>query len=112
MGILTDRFGGRGTFTALLVVSALARGWSPRTTPSLITAAFFIGLAGSSLQSGGVRLSLGSSGTQGTVLGVCAGTLGQSLAVFAAPVIASSWGWTTVFRGMSGVLFRVTPCSR
>jgi len=49
MGMLTDRFGGRAVFTALLLVSALAAWIVPTTTSyaSLLAAAFLLGLAGS-----------------------------------------------------------------
>jgi MFS family permease len=42
---------------------------------------------------------------QGTALGVYGlGTMGQSLAVFAGPVVASHFGWEAVFRGTSVLL--------
>ena len=54
MGLLTDRFGGRVMFTALLLVSALAASVVPMTSGyrSLVGAAFFLGLAGSSFAVG------------------------------------------------------------
>src|SRR6186713_365964 len=50
MGILTDRFGGRLVFTALLAFSSLAVFVVPLTGsyPALLVAAFLIGMAGSS----------------------------------------------------------------
>jgi nitrate/nitrite transporter NarK len=103
MGMLTDWLGGRATFTALLVAAAVAAFSVPMTTSysTLLAAAFFIGLAGSSFAIGAAFVSRWARpGTQGTALGVYGlGTLGQSLAVFGGPVVASSFGWRTVFHG-------------
>jgi MFS transporter, NNP family, nitrate/nitrite transporter len=54
MGILTDRFGGRAMFSLLLVLAALAAWLVPETHSyrSLVAAAFFLGLAGSSFAIG------------------------------------------------------------
>src|SRR5262249_39190998 len=108
MGMLTDRFGGRVMFTLLLAVSAVAAWivpemWSYR---SLVASAFFLGLAGSSFAIGAAFVSRWTPpDRQGTALGVYGlGTLGQSLAVFAGPVVAGAYGWQTVFRGTSLVL--------
>jgi nitrate/nitrite transporter NarK len=108
MGMLTDRFGGRGVFTVLLFVSAVAAWLVPQTSSfaGLLAAAFFIGLAGSSFAVGAPFVSRWAApGTQGTALGVYGlGTLGQSIAVFAGPVVAASLGWSWVFYGMTIVL--------
>ena len=92
MGILTDRFGARGIFTALLVVSAAAAALVPLTTSyaSLLAAAFFIGLAGSSFAIGAAFVARWTpAGRQGMALGIFGlGTLGQSLAVFGGPLTA------------------------
>jgi len=110
MGMLTDRFGGRAIFTLLLVFSAAAAWVVPVTGTyhSLLVAAFFLGLAGSSFAVGAAFVSRWTPpASQGTALGVYGlGTLGQSLAVFVAPVVASRLGWQTVFRG-TGVLLIV-----
>src|SRR5262249_2146822 len=65
-----------------------------------------LGLAGSSFAIGAAFVSRWTPlDRQGTALGVYGlGTLGQSLAVFAGPVVASAYGWQTVFRGTSLVL--------
>jgi NNP family nitrate/nitrite transporter-like MFS transporter len=93
MGMLTDRFGGRGVFTALLVFSSLAAFTVPLTTSyaSLLLAAFFIGMAGSSFAVGAAFVSRWAPrARQGTSLGAYGlGTMGQSLAVFAGPVVAA-----------------------
>ena len=54
MGMLTDRFGGRLVFTALLAFSSLASFVVPLTDSygSLLVAAFLIGMAGSSFAVG------------------------------------------------------------
>jgi NNP family nitrate/nitrite transporter-like MFS transporter len=108
MGMLTDRFGGRATFTSLLIVSAAAAWMVSMTTSyrSLLVAAFFIGLAGSSFAIGAAFVSRWTpSVIQGTALGVFGlGLLGQSLAVFGGALAASAFGWTTVFQGVSVAL--------
>jgi nitrate/nitrite transporter NarK len=108
MGMLTDRFGGRGVFTTLLFVSAFAAWLVPQTSSftSLLASAFFIGLAGSSFAVGAPFVSRWAApGTQGTALGIYGlGTLGQSIAVFAGPVVAASLGWHWVFYGMTAIL--------
>ena len=93
MGMLTDRFGGRAVFTLLLLASASAAVVVPSTWSyrSLLVAAFFIGMAGSSFAVGAAFVSRWTPpARQGTALGVYGlGTLGQSLAVFGGPVIAA-----------------------
>jgi nitrate/nitrite transporter NarK len=102
MGMLTDKFGGRLMFTALLVVSAIAAFVVPMTTSygTLICAAFFLGLAGAAFSIGAAFVSRWARpGTQGTALGVYGmGNLGQSAAVFGGPVLAAAVGWPAVFR--------------
>src|SRR5687768_8221723 len=87
MGILTDRFGGRAMFTLLLLFSSAACALVPFTGSyaSLIGAAFFVGLAGSSFAIGAAFVARWTpAAKQGTALGVYGlGTLGQSVAVFA-----------------------------
>jgi NNP family nitrate/nitrite transporter-like MFS transporter len=108
MGILTDRYGGRGIFTGLLGFSAVAALAVPLTTsyPMLLLAAFLIGMAGSSFAIGAPFVSRWTPpARQGTALGIYGlGTLGQSLAVFAGPVVAARWGWQTVFYATSVML--------
>jgi NNP family nitrate/nitrite transporter-like MFS transporter len=108
MGMLTDRFGGRAMFTILLATSAVAA-WTvtlTNTYQSLVAAAFFIGLAGSSFSIGAAFVSRWTpAASQGTALGIFGlGLLGQSAAVFGGPVAASAWGWQAVFSGVGAVL--------
>ena len=108
MGMLTDRFGGRPVFAALLGFSSLAAFIVPLTTSyaALLAAAFLIGMAGSSFAVGAAFVSRWTpAARQGTALGVYGlGTMGQSLAVFGGPLIASRWGWQTAFYAMSVLL--------
>ena len=108
MGMLTDRFGGRLVFTALLAFSSLAAFVVPLTGSyaSLLVAAFLIGMAGSSFAVGAAFVSRWTpAARQGTALGVYGlGTMGQSLAVFVGPVVAARFGWELVFRGTSALL--------
>src|SRR6476646_4423251 len=108
MGMLTDRFGGRLVFSALLVFSSIAAFLVPLTTSyrSLLLAAFLLGMAGSSFAIGAAFVSRWTAaGNQGTALGIYGlGTMGQSLAVFVGPIVAARFGWETVFRGTSVAL--------
>ena len=54
VGMLTDRFGGRWVFAALMAVAAVPVWLVPRQTTyaGLVAAAFFLGLAGSSFAVG------------------------------------------------------------
>jgi nitrate/nitrite transporter NarK len=108
MGMLTDRFGGRSVFAALLAFSSLAAFVVPLTAsyPALLAAAFLIGMAGSSFAVGAAFVARWTpAARQGTALGVYGlGTMGQSLAVFAGPVVAARWGWQTVFYATSALL--------
>jgi NNP family nitrate/nitrite transporter-like MFS transporter len=108
MGMLTDRYGGRLVFGALLAFSSAAAFVVPLTNSYqfLLFAAFLIGMAGSSFSVGAAFVSRWTPPTrQGTALGIYGlGTMGQSLAVFVGPVVAARFGWEAVFRGMSAVL--------
>jgi MFS transporter, NNP family, nitrate/nitrite transporter len=108
MGMLTDRFGGRFVFAALLAFSSIAAFVVPLTGSyrSLLLAAFLIGMAGSSFAIGAAFVSRWTpAAKQGTALGIYGlGTMGQSLAVFVGPLVASRFGWEAVFRGMSVAL--------
>lgn len=108
MGMLTDRYGGRAVFSALMVVSAIAAWLVPLTTgyASLVASAFLLGLAGSSFAIGAAFVSRWTPGPQqGTALGVYGlGTLGQSVAVFGGPLLAAWLGWPRVFHVMGLLL--------
>lgn len=108
MGVLTDKFGGRFVFTALMLTSAAAAAAVSFTSSyaSLLVAAFALGLAGSSFSVGAAFVSRWTPRErQGTALGIYGlGTLGQSLAVFVGPLAASMFGWPMVFRGAAVLL--------
>lgn len=101
-GMLADRFGGRNTFSALLVFSAIpaiAVGFSSSYAQLLIFA-LFLGIAGTTFPVGvGFTSKWFAPEKQGMALGVYgAGNIGQSIAVFFAPVLALWFGdWRTVF---------------
>src|SRR6187397_1523172 len=59
MGMLTDRFGGRLVFTALLAFSSMAAFIVPltRSYQALLASAFFLGLAGASFSIGAAFVS-------------------------------------------------------
>jgi nitrate/nitrite transporter NarK len=108
MGMLTDRFGGRLVFTALLAFSSVASFLVSLTSnySLLLIAAFLLGMAGSSFAVGAAFVSRWTPpARQGTALGVYGlGTMGQSLAVFAGPVVAAEFGWQAVFQGTGALL--------
>jgi NNP family nitrate/nitrite transporter-like MFS transporter len=102
IGILADRFGGRLVFSVLLAFAVLPTAAIAliHTYPALLVGGFFLGLAGSSF-------AVGVSFTnkwfppeaQGLALGIFGmGTIGQSIAVFFGPRLATFFHtWTTVF---------------
>ena len=108
MGILTDRFGGRAMFTILLLLSSAAAWLVPLTSSyaTLLAAAFFIGLAGSSFAIGAAFVARWTPpARQGMALGVYGlGNIGQSAAVFGGPLVAQAFGWAAVFQVMGAVL--------
>ena len=108
MGMLTDRFGGRAIFTLLMAVVAVPVWLAPRqaTYTGLVVTAFFLGLAGSSFAIGvGYVSRWTSADRQGSALGVYGlGNIGQSVALFLAPVVAARAGLNAVFDGMAVLL--------
>lgn len=101
-GMLADRFGGRIVFSALLVFSALpaiAIGLSNSFTQLLIFG-LLLGIAGTTFPVGvGFTSKWFAPEKQGTALGIYGmGNIGQSIAVFFAPVLALWLGdWRYVF---------------
>ncbi len=100
-GMLTDRFGGRAVFTALMVLIAAAAAAIPRLSSyqGLLAGAFFLGLAGASFAVGvGYVSGWTTPDRQGSSLGIYGlGTIGQSAAVFLGPLAAQAIGWQNVF---------------
>lgn len=102
IGILADRFGGRAVLGLLLIVSAvLAIGASVTSSYSaLLFWVFFLGFAGASFSAGIAFVSKWfEPHQQGTALGIYGiGNIGQSIAVFGAPVIVALTGnWRISF---------------
>jgi NNP family nitrate/nitrite transporter-like MFS transporter len=108
MGMLTDRYGGRSVFTVLMLAAAIPPVWASFATSYylLLAAAFCLGLAGSSFAVGvGFVSRWYPPQKQGTALGIYGlGNIGQSAVVFLGPVLAITFGWQRVFRGMSIIL--------
>lgn len=108
MGMLTDLYGGRAVFTILLVVSAIPPIWASYAASysMLLAAAFCLGLAGSSFAVGvGFVSRWYPPQKQGTALGIYGlGNIGQSVVVFLGPVLALTFGWQWVFRGVTVLL--------
>ena len=109
-GLAADRFGGRNVFSFLLVFSALpaiAIGFSTSFTQLLIFG-LLLGVAGTTFPVGvGFTSRWFAPEKQGAALGVYGmGNIGQSVAVFFAPVLAASLGdWRTVFFIFAAVTF-------
>lgn len=101
-GMLADRFGGRRIFASSLFLSAIPAvliGFS-NTYAALIALGLFLGIAGSTFPVGvGFTSKWFTPDQQGTALGVYGmGNIGQSVAVFGAPVLALALGsWRPVF---------------
>jgi len=101
-GMLADRFGGRKVFAALLLLSAIPAagiGFS-QSYAQLLWLGVFVGMAGTSFAIGVSFTSKWfTADQQGTALGVYGmGNIGQSVAVFGAPVLALAFGsWRPVF---------------
>lgn len=109
-GLLADKYGGRNVFAALLIFSAvpaIAIGFSTSFT-QLIIFGLFLGIAGTTFPVGvGFTSRWFAAEKQGTALGVYGmGNIGQSVAVFFAPVLALQLGdWRTVFFIFAAVTF-------
>lgn len=109
-GMAADRFGGRVVFAALLVFSAIpaiAVGLSTSYTQLLIFG-LLLGLAGTTFPVGvGFTSKWFAAEKQGTALGIYGmGNIGQSIAVFFAPVLALWFGdWRTVFFVFAVIIF-------
>ena len=103
LGMLTDRFGGRSVFTAVMLLSivpAFLMG-GVHDYAHLLAYGFLIGIGLASFSVGvGFVSGWYPADRQGFALGVYgAGNIGQSLAAFGAPVIAAAigfrWGFWT-----------------
>ncbi|MFZ0590920.1 MAG: MFS transporter [Bryobacteraceae bacterium] len=108
MGMFADLYGGRVTFTGLMIAAAIPPLWASVVSSygMLLAAAFFLGLAGSSFAVGvGFVSRWYPPQKQGTALGIYGlGNIGQSTVVFLGPILAAAFGWRIVFRGLSVLL--------
>ena len=105
LGLLTDRYGGRIVFSILLaltIVPAVALSLN-HSYPSLLFWGFWMGLSGTSFAVGVAFVSgWFPPSQQGTILGVYgAGNIGQSVAVFAGPLLAGAIGIPATFLAFS-----------
>ena len=96
LGILTDRYGGRRVFLAVMACSilpAVLMGWLS-SYGELVAYGLLIGIALASFSVGAPFVSgWYPPARQGAALGVYgAGNIGQSLAAFGAPVLAAAFG--------------------
>ncbi|MBI3962456.1 MAG: NarK/NasA family nitrate transporter [Deinococcus sp.] len=101
MGLLTDRFGGRLLFSALLIfgmIPPLALAWN-HSYPNLLLWGLWLGLAGTSFAVGVAFVSRWfPPEKQGTALGIFgAGNIGQSISVFFGPYLAQRVGIPATF---------------
>ena len=108
MGILTDRFGGRIVFTALMafcIVPVLFMGTADSYW-MLLFGGLFLGMAGSSFAVGVPFVSRWySAGRQGAALGIYgAGNVGTALAAYSVPAIAAGFGLSYAFWAFAPVL--------
>lgn len=119
IGVLTDRFGGKTVFLALLtflLLPALALGTLVSTYSGILLGAFFLGLAGTSFAIGVPYVSRWfPPQTQGLALGLFGmGNGGTAIAAYFAPRIAQG-NWHHVFLWFSlpllivGLLFLRAP---
>ncbi|HEY3333565.1 MAG TPA: nitrate/nitrite transporter [Capsulimonadaceae bacterium] len=111
MGMLADRFGGRVVFGILMMFIALPAFYLSyaHTYSQFLTGAVVLGMAGTSFSVGVAFTSKWfPAGKQGLALGVYgAGNIGQSIALFAIPVLAQRLGYQDAFRvfGVAAFLY-------
>ncbi|MBI2940199.1 MAG: NarK/NasA family nitrate transporter [Chloroflexi bacterium] len=101
MGLLTDRYGGRKVFSAVLMfgaIPALALALD-HSYQSLLLWGFLIGVAGTSFAVGvGFAAPWVPPEKQGTALGIYGmGNIGQSVSVFGGPLLAGAIGVAATF---------------
>jgi NNP family nitrate/nitrite transporter-like MFS transporter len=101
LGILTDRYGGRLVFSAVMAAAAIPAvlmGWVEHYW-QLLVCGFFLGMGLASFSVGAAFVSRWHPPQkQGAALGLYgAGTIGQSLAAFGSPAIAAAAGFAWGF---------------
>lgn len=102
MGMLTDRFGGRVVFSALLLFIAIPAFMlsMAHTYAEFLFWGLLLGFAGTSFSIGIAFTSRWfPPEKQGLALGIYgAGNIGQSVALFGVPLLANAWGWQDAYR--------------
>jgi NNP family nitrate/nitrite transporter-like MFS transporter len=102
IGMLADRYGGRIVFASLLffiAVPALFLSYA-HSYGALLLGGLLLGIAGTSFSVGIALVSKWfAAKEQGLVLGIYgAGNIGQSVALFAVPLLAKGYGWPSTYR--------------
>lgn len=101
IGILTDKYGGRKVFSALMLFTFFPMFFAgfAQSYLMLLVCGFFFGVAGASFAVGVPQVSQWyPKEKQGLSLGIYGvGNIGTALAVFGAPFIAESIGWNKAF---------------
>lgn len=101
IGIMTDKYGGRKVFSALMLFTFFPMFFAGfvQSYLLLLVCGFFFGVAGASFAVGIPQVSQWyPREKQGLALGIYGvGNVGTALAVFGAPFIAESAGWNKAF---------------
>ncbi|MBA2446725.1 MAG: NarK/NasA family nitrate transporter [Chloroflexi bacterium] len=108
LGLLTDRYGGRTVFAALMLFLVIPLALAGLTTSFalLMLASFFLGLAGAAFAVGVPFVARWfPPQRQGMALGVYGmGNIGTAVAALAAPALAGAFGWPFAFWGFLPVV--------
>src|SRR5215208_2293260 len=108
LGLLTDRFGGRTVFSALMLflLAPLLLAGLTGSFATLLLVSFFLGLAGAVFAVGVPFVARWfPPQRQGMALGVYGmGNIGTAVAALAAPALASGFGWPVAFWGLLPVV--------
>lgn len=100
LGIVTDRFGGRVVFMAVLILCALPIYLVAHATEywQLLVLGLFLGIVGASFAVGTPYVArVFPAQKRGFVMGIFgAGTSGAAINMFVAPSIVVAWGWRAV----------------
>jgi len=107
VGILTDRWGARRTFSLLMAITTVgAMGLSfAGTWIQLVAGALLVGAAGASFASGVQAVSTWTEpARQGVFLGIFgAGNVGSAVTTLGMPVLLAGFGWRRTFQVYSAV---------
>lgn len=108
LGLLTDRYGGRIVFAALLLFLLIPLGLAGMTSTfsTLIAVAFLLGIAGASFAVGvPFVVRWFPPHRHGMALGIYGmGNIGTAVAAIVAPALAGAFGWPFAFWGLLPVV--------